>query len=183
MSSLTCGERVVRCLTGESVDRIPFGVGIGYWPWGETHERWRKETGKKDLDIGRELGFDGSFACPALKLGMFLEFENKVIEETPEFVVSRDWRGITLRNRRDGHSMPEFLDYPVKTRDDWERIKRERLDPARPGRAAEDWTAFRARLQTSGEAVQVGWFPFGVFGTPRDIVGVEQLLMMFQPHP
>ena len=183
MAALSCGERAVRCLLGEPVDRLPFGVGIGYWPWGETHERWKRETGRQDLDIARELGFDGSFASPALKLGMFPEFENKVIEETPEFVVSRDWRGITMRNRRDGHSMPEFLEYPVKTRADWEQLKRERLEPLRAGRVCEDWEAFRARLQKTGEAVQLGCFPFGVFGTPRDIVGVESLLLRFYDEP
>ncbi|MCY3019849.1 MAG: hypothetical protein NTW87_12580 [Planctomycetota bacterium] len=183
MSALSCGERVVRCLIGEPVDRLPFGVGIGYWPWGETHERWKKETGKADLEVGRELGFDGSFAGPALKPGMWPEFTAEVLEENAEFVVSRDWRGITMRNRRDGHSMPEFLDYPVKARADWERLKRERLDPARPGRVCEDWSAFRERLRKSGEAVQVGAFPFGVFGTPRDIMGVERLLFGFYEEP
>ena len=34
--ALPCGERVVRCLIGEPVDRVPFGVGIGWWPWGEA---------------------------------------------------------------------------------------------------------------------------------------------------
>ena len=55
--------------------------------------------------------------------------------------------------------MPEFLGYPVRTTDDWERIKAERLDPAAPGRLAVDWDAYRGRLRQTGEAVQVGWFP------------------------
>lgn len=31
-SSLPPGERIIRCLTGEPVDRIPFGVGLGWYP-------------------------------------------------------------------------------------------------------------------------------------------------------
>ena len=57
--------------------------------------------------------------------------------------------------------MPEWLDYPVKTADDWERLKAERLCPADAGRTALDWDAFRARLKATGEAVQVGVFPYG----------------------
>jgi uroporphyrinogen decarboxylase len=74
--------------------------------------------------------------------------------------------------------MPEFLDYPVKTRDDWARLK-ERLRPDDAGRSAVDWEAFRARIAETGEAVQVGWFPYGVFGTPRDFLGAEELLIAF----
>jgi uroporphyrinogen decarboxylase len=181
--TVICGERVVRCTLGEPVDRLPFGVGIGWWPWGETLERWRKESGNPKLDVAQEFGFDGSFAMPALECGAFPHFENKVLEEAAEFVVSREWRGITLRNRRDGGSMPEFLDYPVKTPEDWQVYKRERLDPARPGRVAQDWNEFRARLAKFGEAVQVGAFPWGVFGTARDLVGVEQLLYGFYDQP
>jgi uroporphyrinogen decarboxylase len=182
-TALACGERVVRCLAGEAVDRLPFGVGIGWGPWGETLARWRRETGRPDLDPARELGFDASFAVPAVHPGIWPEFPAEVIEKTAEFVIARNERGITTRNRRDGGSMPEWLDYPVKTPADWQRLKRERLDPAAPGRLAEDWAAFRARLARTGEAVQAGSFPWGVFGTPRDLLGAEELLVSFYAEP
>jgi hypothetical protein len=181
--SLSCGERVVRCLLGESIDHVPFGVGIGWYPWGETWERWARESGTPDLNVSRELGFDASFASPTLHAGIFPAFEPEVLAESAEFIIARDGRGITTRNRRDGGSMPEFLDYPVKSRADWERLKAERLDPTTPGRLPEDWPAFRARLTQSGEAVQVGSFPFGIFGTPRDLMGVEELLVAFYDDP
>lgn len=98
MHPLPCGERLVRCLIGEEVDRIPFGVGIGWAPWGQTVERWRTESGRADLDPCQELGFDASFACPAIEPGVFPYFEPTVLEETLEFVVSRNERGISMRN-------------------------------------------------------------------------------------
>jgi uroporphyrinogen decarboxylase len=178
------GERLVRCLTGQSVDRVPFGITFCWAPWGATLERWRQETGNPKLDVAREIGADAGFVNPRLQLGLFPAFEVQVLEETERFVVSRDARGITMRNRRDGASIPEFIDYPVKTRADWDRIKDERLridDPRRA--AAEDWPAFRARLAESGEAVQVGSFPYGVFGTPRDLMGLEALMIAFYDDP
>ena len=183
MASLTPGERLVRCLSGADIDRVPYGVGIGWWPWGQTLEKWRGETGRPDLDISREFGFDPSFAVPALESGVWPHFEPETIEETAEFVVSRDWRGILMRNRRDGHSMPEFLDYPVKTDDDWERLKTERFRIDDPGRVTQNWDEFRERLKACGEAVQVGAFPWGVFGTPRDLLGAEELLVSFYTRP
>jgi uroporphyrinogen decarboxylase len=182
-ASLPCGERVVRCLTGQEVDRVPFGVGIGWIPWGSAVEHWQKESGIPNLDIAKEFGFDASFACPDVMLGIFPLFEEIVISETPEFIVTRNSRGITSRNRRDGESMAEFLDYPVKTPSDWERFKAERLDSGTPGRIRQDWEAFRARLRSTGEAVQIGWYPWGVFGTVRDFLGAEECLVSFHTEP
>ena len=87
---------------------------------------------------------------PKMHAGIFPPSSSKVIEETEDFIISRDERGITKRDRRDGASMPEFLDYPVKTADDWERLKAERLALDAPGRIAQDWDAFRARLAQRG---------------------------------
>jgi uroporphyrinogen decarboxylase len=182
-TQLSPGERLIRCYRGEPIDRVPYGVGIGWQPWGETLARWRRETGKPELAPAAELGFDSGFTRPATLSGMHPEFEEQVIERSAEFVVTRNSRGITLRNRADGGSMPEFLNYPVKTRADWEALKRERLDPHRPGRVTENWDAFRARIRRTGEAVQVGCFPYGVFGTPRDFLGAEELLVSFYTEP
>ncbi len=180
---MTPGERFIRCLTGQPIDRIPYGVGIGWCPWGETLERWKKETGRHDLDPARELGFDGSCACPALHAGIFPAYKWTLLRDEGELIVYRDEKGITMRGRKDGGSMPEFLDYPVKSRADWEQLKNERLNPETPGRIPQDWPTFREQLQGSGAAVQVGWFPFGVFGTPRDFLGAEALLIAFYEDP
>ncbi len=173
----------MRCLTGGDIDRIPFGVGIGWWPWGEAHDNWKRDSGQPDLDFAHELGYDAGFASPAVELGIFPGFEHQVLEETAGMVVFRDSKGVTMRNRKDGGSMPEFLDYPVKTPADWEKLKAERLRLGDPSRSREDWEAFRARLKQTGESVQVGGFPYGMFGTLRDLLGVEELLVSFYNEP
>jgi uroporphyrinogen decarboxylase len=184
MTELLCGERLVRCLSGGDVERVPFGVNLGWHPWGETLAHWRRDTGRPELDVAREFGYDAGFACPSLECGPLPHFVEQTISETAEYVVTRDWRGIALRNRRDGNSMPEFLDYPVKTPADWEALRdtRYRLEDL-DRRVTQDWDAFRARLAETGEAVQVGWFPWGVFGTVRDLMGVEELLVGFYTEP
>ncbi len=180
---LSTGERLVRCLAGEPVDRAPFGVGIGWRPWEQTLERWRRETGRPDLDPLAEIGADPDFLVPEVKLGMLPEFPREVVSEDREHVVYRDEKGILKRDRRDGLSMPEFLDYPVKRRGDWERVKSERFLAGDRARTAIDWNAIRARIEATGQAVQVGAFPYGVFGTARDLLGVELLLVSFYDDP
>jgi len=183
-TTLPCGERVVRCLLGEPVDRVPFGVGLGWQPWGETMDRWRREAGNPDLDLARELGFDGSFASPRVNAGFLPAFEPAILEENERFVVHRDDRGIVRRDRRDQGSMPEFLSHPVACADAWERLKAERLRLDRiEARIEEDWDAFRARIRLTGESVQVGWYPYGIFGTPRELMGAEEVLVAFHDCP
>lgn len=43
-ASLPCGERAVRCLLGEEIDRLPFGVGLGWLSWGDALEGWRRKS-------------------------------------------------------------------------------------------------------------------------------------------
>ena len=183
MTQLTCGERIIRCFLGEPIDRVPFGVGIGWQPWGDAMDNWRRDSGDANLDIRQRFGFDNDFAHPSMSLGIFPAFERRVLEENEEFIIWRDERGITKRDRRNGGSMPEFLDYPVKTPEDWERLKTERLRIDEPGRITQDWDVFRAYINETGCAVQLGGYPFGIFGTPRDLLGDEELLVSFYTEP
>ncbi|OGO36256.1 MAG: hypothetical protein A2147_11525 [Chloroflexi bacterium RBG_16_57_8] len=164
-------------------------MNIGWKPWDLALERWRRETGDPDLRIEKVLGYDGcsemyrGFDVPDVHCGIFPAFKPVVISEDEEFIVHSDERGITMRDRRDGGSMPEFLEYPVRDPSDWERLKTDRLRPEDPGRFAQDWDEFRARVKTTGEAVQVGLFPYGIFGTPRDLMGDEEILVSFHTNP
>lgn len=183
-TTLTPGERVVRCLIGEPVDHVPFGIGIGWAPWGETLNRWREESGKPDLDVGRELGFEVGFMGAPVQLGFCPAFEHQVVRDEGELVVYRDSRGILMRGRKDGGSIPEFIEYPVCSASDWTRLKAARINPDDPARwEGADWPAFRQQIKAQGAAVQVGTFPFGFFGTPRDLMGVEELSIGFYESP
>ena len=183
LNELPCGERAVRCLLGQPVDRVPFGVSIGWLPWQETTRRWQEESGNPDLSVPEYFGYDGGFKMPAMHAGIFPAFEHTILEEDDDFVVYREERGITMRQRHDRSSIPEFLDYPVKSESDWRRLKAERLRIDEPGRVYEDWPQFRECLEATGEAVRVGSYPFGVFGTVRDLLGVEEMLMAFYDAP
>ena len=175
-------DRIIATLTGRAADRAPFGVGLGFWGWGETLPRWRAESGIADLDTAAYFGYDRGFAVAPLQYGPLPHFAEKVIREDGEFVVSTDWRGITVRNRRDYASMPEFLDHPIKTPDDWRRYKAERIQPRLAERLA-GLDKFIAEMAAVDAPVQFGTFPWGAFGTARDLLGAEQLLVAFYDEP
>jgi uroporphyrinogen-III decarboxylase len=183
VTNLPAGERVIRCFLGEPIDHVPFGVGIGWATWWETLENWKKASGNPNLNIGQEIGADNDAAHVAVKYGIFPYFEPQVLEQNDSYTVVRNESGITYRTRAGCITMPEYLDYPVKTYDDWVKLREERLQFSAPGRMDFDWEAFRATIARTGEMVIVGCFPWGVFGTARDLMGAEELLVAFHDQP
>ncbi len=179
---MTNRERILNTLLGQTTDRAPFGVGLGFAPWGHTLERWRSESGIADLNPADYFGYDRGFVGVPAEYGPLPHFERKVVHEDAEFITTTDFRGLTVRNLRDHSSMPEFLDYPVKTADDWRRYRSERLQPRIEERLAR-LDGFIAGLVATDAPVQVGGFPWGMFGTPRDLLGAEELLVGFYSQP
>ena len=181
---MTHRERLLKTFRCEKADRVPVPCWLGFWAWGQTIERWKVESGREDLDIYSGFNFDASCHYVWVEQGPFPHFEQKTLEETEEFIISTDTRGVTVRNRKDYASMPEFIGYPIKTPDDWKRHKEERLAL----RLEERTKGLDERISSIADKlddapVQVGTFPWGVFGSARDLMGAEEILLAFYDYP
>lgn len=159
-------ERLRALAAGAPVDRKPFFFYFGPWP--EAVARWREEGLARDWKA--EYGVDEGIEILNVNCGYLPAFEEVVIEERAHTRVIRDRLGITQEVRRTGASIPHYLDYPVKCRADWEALKA-RLDPDEPARVPQNLVSERPDA-----ALQLGAYPYGLFGTLRDMVGVETLL-------
>jgi uroporphyrinogen decarboxylase len=181
---MTNKERCIKTLLCEKTDRAPWVNWLGFAPWGETSERWKKESGMADLDVGKYFGLEPFFHVPPAHMGPVPSFDWKVFEETAEYTISLDWRGITTRAWRHNGSMPEFISHPVKSPADWAEYKEKRLQRSQlPVRLPPDLTKFAADAAAADAPVQLGCFPWGMFGTARDVLGVEYLLVAFYDEP
>ena len=179
---MTNRERVVATLRCEPTDRPPLIKWLGTVGWSQTIDRWREESGIADLEPATYFGYDRGFLEAPVELGPWPRFETKTLEEDAEYHTYIDWRGITMKNRKDGNTLPEYQANPVFDRDDWKRYRRDRFVPDTEGRTAK--IGDFARTAASIDApIQIGSFPFGCFGTPRDILGVEHLLISFYDDP
>jgi hypothetical protein len=78
--------------------------------------------------------------------------------------------------------MPEWIGHPVKGPAEWAVYKRERLQGSIADRLAalDEWVEGVAARDVP---LQVGIFPWGVFGTLRDILGAEECLLAFYDEP
>jgi uroporphyrinogen decarboxylase len=174
---MTDRERFVACLAGQPVDRAPYWLMWG--PWGTAWRRWEREGKPADLaDYGAVRRLFDADACPAgvpVKCGPCPAFEWRKLAEDAESVTFVDSWGIERRNLKSHESMSEFIRFPVRNRDEWERYRRERLDPQHPGRLAGPWRERCREWTAQGVPIQLGNYPDAtVYGGLRWLLGDEE---------
>jgi len=176
---MTTHKRVKRMYEHREADRVPI---IDY-PWSSTLRRWRGEGLPADVEYDEYFHLDrfagmGDWdnqvdSSPRYPVG--------VIEETDEYIVKTTKWGTTLRNWKHRGGTPEFLDFKVKTPDDWASAKK-RMTPSRD---RVDWDYLKANYRAwreKGAWVSAGlWFGFDV--THSFFVGTENLLIAMATDP
>lgn len=175
-------ERIIATLCCQKTDRVPLPFWLGFSPWGETKSRWCRESGIADLNVTTHFEFEPFFKVAPMEYGPCPHLERREISRDSEFVVSTDYRGITMRNRLDHGSMPEFIGHPIQNHDAWKRYKEAHLQPQLEARTA-SLGAYLDGLRGGDVPVQVGTYPWGVFGTARDLMGAEEVLVGFYTEP
>lgn len=103
----------------------------------------------------------------------------RLIEETEEHILSTDELGRTMKLFKGVATLPLPLDYPVRTMDDWLKIKpRYQFSEERFGR---NWEAVALKHRDAGRVVCVG-MPGG-FDEPRQLMGEEELCVAYYEQP
>ena len=173
-------ERFIATMNYQPVDRPP----LWEWgPWGATVKRWQKE--------GNFEGFPSEFhECdPREGVGVYFGFvpgfERRIIENDGKTITYINEKGQLLRDMHNAEeSMPEFMDYPVKNREDWEKLK-ERMNPDSPERYPADWDQRLNHWSTNRIApLGIGaGRDEGLFSYIREVMGVERALYLFYDDP
>jgi len=178
-------ERILATLLGGKTDRAPYTGGMGMW-WG-TWERWKKESGNPDLNLQEYFGFDDGIwhiaDNEAMRIGINPWFESEVIEERERSVIVRNNYGIVCEQMKNSETIPNFLEYPVKDWDTWKKFKEERLNPENPPRIPDNIKELGEKFNNAGAFISLGCYPYGLFGTCRDFMGVEPLLVACIEEP
>jgi uroporphyrinogen decarboxylase len=176
-------ERLIACALGEPLDRPPYWLLWG--PWGTTWARWQKEGKPESVkDFRSFMDPDQPPLAVPVNCGPCPRIESVVLAEDEETVTFLDGWGIKRKNFKHSESMSQFLEFPVKSRRDWEQFKEERLDPDHPDRLAGDWLVQGREWMRRGWPIQLGYFPdVGLFGTVRWLLGDEECLLAFYTQP
>lgn len=179
---MTHRERFLACVAGRPVDRVPFWLFWGGWV--STNRRWEREGKSPETNHRNFTQTDPVPGIVPVNLGPLPSLAEPLISEDENYIISRDQFGIIRRNYKHGESMPEFLDFPIKSRDDWERYRRAHLDPHDPGRLAGEWPQRCREWMDAGVPIQLGQFPTcAIYGSVRWMLGDEECLYTFYDDP
>jgi hypothetical protein len=208
---MTSRERFLRTLSFESVD-VPW-VRAYTFLWQETEVVWRNQGYE-----GPALGSDGEglpqrFGLDEIRrvdpwYGPVPEFEYRLIEEDEKTRLYVNHEGILMREFKthSDTSMPQFVKFPVETREDFESFARERLALNAALRLPKEWqkrvtegnlravsgaanikAASRSESTASAAAdlLRLCWADRwgGFFGSLRNMLGLESLCRTFYDDP
>lgn len=174
-------ERYRRTMHFQGVDRVP-NHEFGYWS--DTLTRWHDEGLPREVDGDGKadifFGFDPVGGVP-IDLGLRPGFEHTVLEETERYQIVRDGGGVKCMIYKDGSSsIPHYLEFPLKNRDDWADFKR-RLDPHDPARTAYDWEKVREYSHGADVPICIGMV--SLFGWIRNWMGFEGISLACYDDP
>lgn len=174
MSPLTGVERIGGILARRGpVDR----VGVYEHFWSDTKSRWVVDGRVRD-DEELVYHFDYDLADhPPFNVVVDLDFEPVTVEETR---VVRDGNGALLRRHKTHDTTPEHLDFAVRQRSDWERVK----PLVRAERRRVDFGGYRRAKEKARNA---GRFfviaALHVFEIMKNIAGHEHMLIGMAEDP
>lgn len=118
-----------------------------------------------------------------VKSWVFPEYEVEVMEKFKDgSKIIIDGSGVKKRVGKENDSIPEYLDWPVKTREDWERFKIERLNPKTPGRYPDNLNSLVESYENRDFPLWMGG-GVGFFGPLRSLLGEVALLTSYYDQP
>jgi uroporphyrinogen decarboxylase len=178
----TLRERYRAVMFYRHVDKLP-NWEFGYWAetLGEWHRQGLPTTVKDEQTAYAFFGIE-RWHSAWLQYGPLPAFPYRELERTADYLLYQDACNATCRINLHGHkSIPQHLDFGLKTRGDWERDYRPRLVPDDPGRLPDNWPELAAayRQRDFPLAVGVG----SLIGTPRNWIGFDRIAMMVYDEP
>ncbi len=138
----------------------------------------------EDYDVSKYFNFDEGFTSVPVNYWTCPLMDVKVVYEDDKYIEQYGPDGIRTRQLKDGSSMPLWLEFPVKNRKDWEKIKKERfsLDNI-DKRFAPHFNDFIKKAKKRTYPLGIFNYPCGFFGSLRQLIGAEGLFVMYYDDP
>ncbi|MHB9026122.1 MAG: uroporphyrinogen decarboxylase family protein [Armatimonadota bacterium] len=177
---MTEKERFIAAMNYQPADQRPLHL-VG--PWGDTLERWYREGLPRGADLNEYFNVQPLrtiYVGP--DMGIFPAYETRTLEETDTVRIFTDGYGRTVRDFKDHTSMPEWIDFPVKSGADLQHVLDEHyqvddLDARFPA----GWEEKAKEAASSGHLVLVDGGCY--YWTLRSLAGVEYASYLFYDAP
>jgi hypothetical protein len=140
-------------------------------------ECWREH------DVTAFFGLDRGLAGVELNYNVCPAFEATTLEENDAYVIRRAADGVVSKVLKPEQGMPQFLDYPVHNRREWEQLVAERYQPSLATRLPANWDDLRTEYRGRDYPLALGVGATGYFGSVRQMLGLERTLVTFLDDP
>jgi len=168
----------------EPVDHVP-DEEFGYWD--NTLALWHEQGLPEEIDSNERadvyFGFAPRGQVPVYQ-ALLPAFERTVLERRGDYLLIRDEDGATCEVHASGQdSIPHFVNFLLKGREEWEREFKPRLDPEDPRRLpdGECWERMKQQWEKRDYALGIGIG--SLYGWMRDWMGFERAAMMTYDDP
>ena len=138
---------------------------------------------KRVFDLRNHFGYSNILSSPlSINLGPLPRFFRKTIDKRDGWVIRQTEHGVTekLFTNHD-YFMPQYLEHPVKTLDDWRNYER-RFDPSDIRRYPKSWGQDFIEYLRNAE-IPVGLCFHGLYAFGRELMGTVNFLMAFYDQP
>lgn len=159
--------------------RLPAGIAvIGgglYWP---------TQGFPLDNDVKDTLKMDKGQILVNVNLLFHPMFEVEVLEEDEHQLTYRDIDGVKRKFLKETGVIPSGVEWVIKDRRSWERLKDERLNMRDiRGRFPPNWDELLKRYRNRDYPLVLGGYPHGYFGTLAQLMGYEKLFYNYFDDP
>lgn len=177
MKELTTHERMELVFAHQEPDRVPFWDA----PWAGTISRWKREGMPESMTSDNYFNYFGLDRIARFQPDNSPRFEEKILKQDGKSRTYTTRWGATQRELIGEDTTPEFLDFRIRTPDDWAKAK-ERMAPTRD---RINWEYLRQNYQTWVDEgywkVANLWFGFDV--THSWMCGTENILIALLEEP
>jgi uroporphyrinogen decarboxylase len=160
-------------------ERLPAGLAVLggglYWP---------TQGFPVDNDVKDELSMDPGQVLLNVNLLFEPMFEIEILEEDDEYLTYVDLDGVKRLFLKETGVIPPGVEWVIKDRKSWEKLKGERLRMDNIGeRFPSNWNELLQIYRNRDFPLVIGGYPHGYFGTLAQLMGYEQLFYNYFDQP
>jgi len=160
-------------------DKLPNGIAImagGLY--------WATQGFPLDSDVRNHFDMDYTQRLVDVNLHFCPMFDVRILSQDKERLTYIDVDGVKRVFLKDEATIPTSLEWPIKDKKSWEKLKEERLNLKNiSDRFPSNWQELVREYNNRDYPLAVGGYPQGFFGTLAHLIGYENLFIWYCMEP